>query len=112
MVPDRTLEPSDATTRIVTTGHTVMFDRQRVPWRFRNDPAMPAPIEPRYALVVPFHVEGRVAGTISVVRDRTDLAFAPDDEALLQMMAEVVALRIGPLVGRPALPVVPEAPSE
>lgn len=103
---DRAPQPNDATTSIITSGRPVIFDRGRAPWTFRNEPAGPAPIEPRFALVVPLSFGGRVIGTISVVRDRTEQAFQADDEALLQMMADALAGRVGPSVTQP------DAPSE
>jgi hypothetical protein len=95
---DRALQPDDATTSIITSGRPVIFDRRRAPWTFRNEPTEPAPLEPRFALVVPLTFEGRVIGTISVVRDRTEQGFQSEDEALLQMMAEALAGRLGPAV--------------
>ena len=95
---DKGIEASDGTTTIITTGRPVMYDRGRAPWSFRNDPVDPPPLDPRYALVVPLAVGTEVIGTVSVVRDRTAQTFAPDDEALLQMMADTLGLRLAPLL--------------
>lgn len=100
-VGDSPLYEALPSSSVITHGRAVLVDAHQLRSALGGG-VEPAPIEPRSALIVPLDHDGRLLGTLSVIRDRTQTQFQPDDERLLCMLADVVATQLGSLLSAPS----------